>query len=402
MFARLRLRDRWSRRRPLSECRSVESAIASGAPRDGSSRSVGAFFGAVAFVRGVSVPCLGARRSLDAILVAGLVCVLASLSAGRVFGQSPPTPTVVQANLNSPWGVAIQPETNLVFVAESGAGRVIRMANGAVEPVFTGFATLPAGPGGAVKLGPTSLAFLAKNELLVNDGGAPAQPSLRFFAVPDPGQPPVGLAGNVQHVIPVAGEAFSTKTANFGGLAAPGPSFYVAYPSEDGQGRIARCVRAGAKWGDLRAFVGSQQSVGIGGPAALAVSSRNELVVGEAGTMEDARDSLLTFYHAMTGQVLWNQPTGLRDVVALAYSPKTSQLYALDVAWSTPDDAGLYQLVSVLEAGRVRIDARRIAKLDRPAAMVFAADGRLLVTELGPPSGGSATAGRLLQFPAGL
>lgn len=338
-------------------------------------------------------------------LIAATSVAAVSVVAGNstADAQTTPTaPTIVQAGLNAPWGVAIQPETNLVFVAESGAGRIVRVANGAVEPVFTGFATLPARPGATLKLGPTSLAFLAKNELLVNDGGAAAQPSVRFFAVPDAGQPPVGLAANVQHVASVGGEAVAAMTANLGGLAAPGPAFYVGFSSVDAEGRIGRCVRAGAKWGDLRSFVATQQSIGLAGPAALAVSSRNELVVAVAGVADASRDSLLTFYHAANGQVLWNQPTGLYDVTALAYSPKTSQLYALDIAWSAPENAGLYQLVSVLDGGRVRIDARRVAKLDRPASMVFDSEGRLLVTELGPPDGDASSTGRLLQFAAGL
>jgi hypothetical protein len=78
-------------------------------------------------------------------------------------------------------------------------------------------------------------------------------------------------------------------------------------------------------------------------------------------------------------------PTGLRDVVALAYSPSSNRLYAADLAWSAAGEGGIYRLDAGKVDGRSGLKAIKIASLERPTALAFAADNTLYAVALGAP-----------------
>ena len=89
-------------------------------------------------------------------------------------------------------------------------------------------------------------------------------------------------------------------------------------------------------------------------------------------------------------------------MVALDFSPKTGQLFALDLAWNQPADAGLYQLVATFQDGRPSLTAKRILTLERPTAMAFHSDGRLFLTVLGAAGSDPTKDGRVLGVATGL
>ena len=99
-------------------------------------------------------------------LLTGCLIVLA---ACEVIA-APPVETVLE-QLNNPCGVAVQPETGHVYVAESGAGRVVRIVEGKAQPVIVNFPLDVYGKGPQYKIGPLGLAFASKDVLVVGGGG---------------------------------------------------------------------------------------------------------------------------------------------------------------------------------------------------------------------------------------
>ena len=83
--------------------------------------------------------------------------------------------TVVDG-LHNPCGIAIQPGTGHVFVADSAAGRIIRInpeSAGKPEDVITDFPQDVYGKGPMYPIGPLGLAFITKDLLVVGGGGLP-------------------------------------------------------------------------------------------------------------------------------------------------------------------------------------------------------------------------------------
>ncbi len=100
-----------------------------------------------------------------ALVGAWLACATAA-----AWGQDVKVETVV-GGLTNPCGVAVQPETGVVFISDSGAGRVVRVVDGKLEPVITGIPKDVYGKGPMYDIGPLGLVFLDKTTLAVGDGG---------------------------------------------------------------------------------------------------------------------------------------------------------------------------------------------------------------------------------------
>ena len=76
-------------------------------------------------------------------------------------------------DLKNPTGIAVQPETGHVFVADSGNFRVVRFADGMLEEVITDFPKDKYGENPTFDIGPLGLAFIDKDTLVVGGGGKP-------------------------------------------------------------------------------------------------------------------------------------------------------------------------------------------------------------------------------------
>src|SRR5688572_14432925 len=96
-----------------------------------------------------------------------LLCALAAICQQGVANSqdekaASPSPETVVSGLNGPSGIAIQPETGVVFVAESGAGRIGRIVDGKLEQVIEGIRDDASADGVADTRGKVSLAFVDK------------------------------------------------------------------------------------------------------------------------------------------------------------------------------------------------------------------------------------------------
>lgn len=150
----------------------------------------------------------------------------------------------------------------------------------------------------------------------------------------------------------------------------------------------------------LRPFIDTRRATSVGNPRAITYSSKNYLVVAEAGTDSDAADSVLVFYHPdkMIDEPLLTVATGLDDIVALVYSPTSGNLYVADAAWGDASRSGVYRLQASVHQGtdRAKCEAVLVARVARPSALVFGDENELYVAALG--EGGAKDAGQLLKL----
>lgn len=323
-----------------------------------------------------------------------LLVVLFGLLSGTASGAEPQVETVVEG-LNHPFGLAIQPETGVVFVADSGRGKVVRVKDGKTHDVITGFAREAFGPGPTYDFGPLSLAFVDQETLVVGTGGLPrGEDQVAIYTLPEPDQP--ALTADKTKLPPLVLSKLMDAPAegDFWGLAVTGKAIYATSAADATQGSVAKSEINGTKFGDLKRFIASKSH---GGPVAITLSPHGELVVSQIGKLDTAADSIITFFSAKSGERLLTLPTKLHDISGLAYSPN-GQLYAVDLAWNDSARGGLYQLIAQREGTKLSLTAKPIVALEKPSALAFAKDGTLYITTLGA----GPNSGKLLKIAPGL
>ena len=301
-------------------------------------------------------------------------------------GQDAEVKTVVEG-LNNPSGVAIQPETGHVFVADSGALRVIRIVDGKIEPVIVDFPKDAYGKGPIYDIGPLGLCFLDKDTLVVGGGGsADGEEKLYLFKVPAAGAEPIKAdktEGDAQMLPPdgdIVGEG------NFYGLAKGASGIYVTCNGDDEKGWVSLAQLEGGKLKDFTRKIATKEATKVDAPVAITISPEGHVTVGQMGEINTPGDSLLTFYNE-EGKMLDNFKTGMHDITGLAYGPKHGRLFATDFNWLDTDNGGLYKIVARDNANRC--EAVEIAKLKKPTALAFTPEGELYITLAGNTSEGS-------------
>ena len=320
----------------------------------------------------------------------------AFLMAVVAFGTGPVTgnaqdvevKTVVEG-LNNPSGVAIQPETGHVFVADSGALRVIRIVDEKIEPVIVDFPKDFYGKGPIYDVGPLGLCFLDKDTLVVGGGGKPdGEEELYVFKVPAAGTDPIkvdkthGEPKTLPATDDVVGEG------NFYGLAKGTQGIYVTCNGDDEKGWISLATLEGTQLNKFTRKIATKEATKVDAPVAITISPEGYITVGQMGEINIAGDSLLTFY-SEEGKMLDNFKTGMHDVTGLAYGPKHGRLFATDFNWQDTDNGGLYKIVGTEDANRCK--TVEIAKLKKATALAFHPDGDLYITLAGDTSEGSET-----------
>ena len=310
-------------------------------------------------------------------------------------------PATVVDGLNNPCGVAIQPETGDVFVADSGAGRVIRIVDGKIEDVIIGFGKDVYGKGPMYDIGPLGLAFVNKDTLVVGGGDKPdGEELLRVFKVPAKGAAAIKADDAVSaHALPATDDL--KGEGNFYGIAIANGNVYVTCNGDDTKGWVSKATLDGDKAKSFERYIATKEAVEVDAPVGIAIEpSAGHIAVGQMGEITVPGDSLLTFYRATDGKKLSNYPTGLSDIDALAYSPE-KQLYALDFSWHDTTEGGLFHLVSKRVNGEPAVEAIKVASLDKPTSMAFAKDGSLYVAIIGTNEEGSdQPGGKIVKFTA--
>ncbi len=313
------------------------------------------------------------------------------------------TTKVILGDLDNPCGVAIQPETGIVFVANSGASQIVKVVGGKAEPVITDFPVDVYGKGPKYNIGPLGMVFLNKNTLVVGCGGLPdGQELLRVYELKDDGKPI--KADEMKAKFTLAEEGDTKGEGNFYALAATADAVYVTCNGDDTKGWVSRAKRTGADLGPFERYLATKEATSVDAPVGVAISpDGGYLVVGQMGEISVPNDGLITFYDVQSKAKIedpaksmkLNLKTNLHDITALAYSPR-KLLYALDFAWADTTQGGLFQILkdTTSETG---MRTKKILGIDKPTAMVFDADGALYVTAIGEEK-----KGQLIQIQPGL
>ena len=317
--------------------------------------------------------------------------------------QEVPIETVVDG-LHNPCGVAIQPETGHVFVADSGALRVIRIIDGEIEEVITGFPKDVYGSSTQYEVGPLGLAFVDQNTLIVGGGGNKnGNEILRIYKIPEAGADAITadkMEGEAQKLDAdpnsnVVGEG------DFYGVALFGEAVYVTCNGDDEKGWIAKADLADGKLTNFARVIPTTERTKVGAPLAITKSPEGYIVVGQIGETSKAGDSLLAFFDTSEETLAdWKYTTGLNDISALAYGPKRGRLFATDFSWMDPAKGGLFKITRGDLPGESK--AVKIAALDKPTALAFDSEGNLYVTVIGTKAGGDAQHPGALMMVKGL
>lgn len=322
-----------------------------------------------------------------------------------VYGsaQDAEVETVVDGLFN-PCGVAVQPGTGHVFVSDSGAMRVIRIVDGKIEEVITGFPKGVYGTAPKYEVGPLGLAFVDQNTLIVGGGGNKAgEEMLRLYKIPEAGAEAISadkMEGKAQTLAADPDENLVGE-GDFLGVAVFGESVYVTCNGDDEKGWVAKANLVDGKLANFTRAIATKEKTDVKTPAAIAKSPEGYIVVGQRGETSTAGDSLVTFYDRSDDQLAdWKYTTGLNDISALAYGPRRGRLFATDFSWNNPAAGGLFKIIRGDLPGQCKPE--KITDLDKPTAMAFDDDGNLYITTIGTGTGGAAKRPGALMMIKGL
>jgi hypothetical protein len=305
---------------------------------------------------------------------------------------------VVLSDLNNPCGLAIQPETGVVFISDSGNQRIVKLIDDKAVPVITDFPKDVYGKGPVVNIGPLGLLFLNKNTLVVGGGGLPdGEELLRVYEVPSEEAPITADKMKASFSLPETDEM--KGEGNFYALAATPEAIYVTCNGDDTKGWVSRAAVSEGSITGFERYLATKEATDVDAPVGITISPEGYLVVGQMGEINVPNDSLLTFYDATTKEMRLNLKTDLHDIAAVAYSPR-NRMYVLDYAWADPAQGGLFQVIAD-KASESGMRTKRMMSLDKPTSMVFDADGALYVTVIGEAADGNSK-GQLIMIEPGL
>ena len=329
------------------------------------------------------------KRVCSALVVVP-ICLSLLFAGNSQTNAQDAIPEVVVKGLNNPSGVAIQPETGHVFVADSGAGRVVRVIDGEIEAVITGFSTEGYGTNPTYKIGPLGLLFLDKETLVVGGGGLPdGQDMIRVFKVPGVGEGTIDITA-------ISGKEFALGATtddagnelpgegNFYGLARGTNGIFVTCNGDDKKGWVSYAEVKKNQITEFKRLIPTKSITEVDAPVAATISPQSCLVIGQMGETQNAKDSLLTFY-SQSGTKLGIYRTGLNDITGLAYGPRHGRLFALDFNWANPKKGGLYKLVDMNRENQC--EAVLMSQLEKPTALAFTLTGDCYITLAGSAGG---------------
>jgi len=333
------------------------------------------------------------------LLTCGMACL--AIAVDPACADDPPRQQglrVYGGNLDNPSGIAVQPGTGDVFVAERrGIFRLTApqpRGTAAEKPPkrrfaeVNGFPTDVYGKGPMYDIGPLGVAFIDAKHLVVGDGSRPDGKELVYiFEVgEEPAAKPQKESAASQKLgpIPPSDETVSGE-GNFYGVVVHDGAIYITNNGDDTKGWVSRSKLTDGKAGPLELYIATKVAVEVDAPVGITANDKGELVVGQMGEMTVPGDSLLTFYDAATGELKAKYETGLSDIAGVAYSPRTGKLYAVDFSWHDPSQGGLFEL-TVADG---KCTSKKLFSLDKPTALAFDENGHLFIATYGTAEEGS-------------
>jgi len=334
----------------------------------------------------------------------GLVQALAlSLALSLTASAQDVKTEVVAKGLDNPSGVAVQPGTGHVFIASHAGVHRLDPKSGKLTAEITGYPdpTDIYGKGPKYAIGPLGLAFLDQWHLVVGDGSrVDGEELVRIYKVGDTAPEKAQNEADAVHTLgPIGPSDLSPKgEGNFYGVAASSEWIFVTCNGDDTKGWVARAAVTDGKPGKLELVIATKEATEVDAPGPAVMSKNGKaVVVGQVGEVNQAGDSLLTFYGAASGKLQRKLPTGLNDITGLAYSPTSGKLYATDFSWVDSAAGGLFQITAgPKEATEAK--TRKLVGLDKPTGLAFDAEGTLYIAVFGTAAEGSdKPAGQILK-----
>jgi hypothetical protein len=331
------------------------------------------------------------------------ILLLMPLIWPQAVSAAEPKVEVVLSGLAFPTGVAVQPESGSIYVAESGRGRVVRVLEGQLQEAIVSFPTAATAENERLPTlgsrGPLGLAFLSVRGLVVGGGGGPlGEDALWVFELPETATEPLeASAAPARFSLPAAETELGE--GDFYGLAVSSDTIFATCRGDAKKGWVGRLERDDTgKLTTMKRWLATTEQTQVQAPLAATLNPRGLLVIGNAGTFDQPHDARVSFYRPDEPRLLLQLATGLFDITGLAYGAD-GQLYATDFAHLDPAAGGLFRLIATLVEGRQTCRAERIVTLDRPTALAQGKDGAWYVTVFGPTAvnDGQAT-GKLLRI----
>ncbi len=306
-----------------------------------------------------------------------MVCLVATCSQG--IAQEVTT-KVFASNLKNPWGVAIRPVIGEIFVSDTGRGRIIHVTRDSINEIVSEFPMEEFELDRGLILGPMALGFRGRNRLIVGTGGGQdGEDSISVYDIENVENGTLKAKDfEYQKILDADGD--QPAEGNFFNMVRSKYSLFVSCNGDKKKGWIASSQLLVNDMGDLKRLIPTNEKAGVPSPGGICISPEKHLVIAQMGTRDTPGDSILTFY-SEGGELLDKFPTGLSDIVAMAYGPRKKRLYALDFNWAEPKKGGLYKLVAV--DSQEGCTAELVTYLDRPTAMAFDKNGNLYVTVCG-------------------
>ena len=237
--------------------------------------------------------------------------------------------------------------------------------------------------------------------LVASGGDEDGAPFVRLYELPEPESALTADQHKQEAHVPESGKEPSFDARAFHSIARTQPNdrvgdfLLLAAPTA---GESTALVYVPVRSGTLGDAVPAQLKnadgkLQIGG---IAVGSSGYVVVATNVPGDASQPSRLSFFSPLDRRIVMQVPTDLRRIVALAYSPKSGNLFVANSSTTEDDRAGIYRIDRVNQPGASACIATKIADVRSLTALAFAPDGALYVTASGDPK--RKNAGELLKI----
>jgi hypothetical protein len=312
------------------------------------------------------------------------------------------------SDLHAPRAVAVRPDSSgsptEIFVAENGAGRVVSWSDAKKNSADEQIAGLPTGgrPGHSESAasGVRALFFLDRNRLATAGGEEDDTPFLWLFDLSDTDASLKAEDRKQEVATPELKDA--PKATSYVGLARTltndrvADLLYALCAAADGPDGFRKIPLHANTLGESALPVPLAPLQEWNATGGITISNEGYIVVSCRGSDGSSGSCSIRYLSPLDSRTVLEVPTTLQNVTALAFAPKSGNLFAANSS-SGDADGGIYRIDDASQPGRPLTKTVKIVSVDGPTSMAFGPDGTLYATALGKTDG-EKTSGVLLKL----